>query len=80
MSVCMGLAKAKVRSISHNSDNKFREISNRHDAIVEALRWARQGDIVIIAGKGHETGQIIRNKKYPFSDKDIVIKSLKHYV
>jgi UDP-N-acetylmuramoyl-L-alanyl-D-glutamate--2,6-diaminopimelate ligase len=35
------------------------EIGGRREAIAEAIRIAREGDIILVAGKGHETGQII---------------------
>ena len=44
------------------------EVSGRREAIAEAIRIARAGDIVLIAGKGHETGQIIGDKVLPFDD------------
>jgi UDP-N-acetylmuramoyl-L-alanyl-D-glutamate--2,6-diaminopimelate ligase len=44
------------------------EVPGRREAIAEAIRVAREGDIVLVAGKGHETGQIIGNKVLPFDD------------
>ena len=44
------------------------EIAGRREAIAEAIRIAREGDIVLVAGKGHETGQIIGDKVLPFDD------------
>ena len=44
------------------------EVGGRRDAIAQAIRIARDGDIVLVAGKGHETGQIIGNKVLPFDD------------
>jgi UDP-N-acetylmuramoyl-L-alanyl-D-glutamate--2,6-diaminopimelate ligase len=44
------------------------EIAGRREAIAHALDLAREGDIVLIAGKGHETGQIIGNRVLPFDD------------
>lgn len=42
---------------------------DRRKAIQAALAAAREGDVVCIAGKGHETGQLIAGKTYPFDDK-----------
>jgi UDP-N-acetylmuramoyl-L-alanyl-D-glutamate--2,6-diaminopimelate ligase len=44
------------------------EIGGRRDAIAEAIRLAKNGDIVLLAGKGHETGQIVGDKTLPFDD------------
>lgn len=47
---------------------KYRAIEDRHQAIYEALNEARAGDIVLIAGKGHEDYQIVGETKHHFSD------------
>ena len=48
------------------------EIGGRREAIAEAIRMASQGDIILLAGKGHETGQIIgagaNQRILPFDD------------
>jgi UDP-N-acetylmuramoyl-L-alanyl-D-glutamate--2,6-diaminopimelate ligase len=44
------------------------EVAGRKDAIARALEMASSGDIVLLAGKGHETGQIIGNRVLPFDD------------
>ncbi|MET4805381.1 UDP-N-acetylmuramoyl-L-alanyl-D-glutamate--2,6-diaminopimelate ligase [Limibacillus sp. MBR-115] len=48
-----------------------REVSDRGGAIAAALAEADPGDLVLIAGKGHETGQIVGDKVLPFDDSEI---------
>jgi UDP-N-acetylmuramoyl-L-alanyl-D-glutamate--2,6-diaminopimelate ligase len=50
-------------------------ITDRHEAIQRALAMARGDDVVLLAGKGHETYQVRGTTKYPFDEKEIV-KSL----
>ncbi|ONI70562.1 UDP-N-acetylmuramoyl-L-alanyl-D-glutamate--2,6-diaminopimelate ligase [Actinosynnema sp. ALI-1.44] len=47
-----------------------REIGDRRAAILAAVAEARPGDAVVVAGKGHETGQEIAGVVHPFSDRD----------
>ncbi len=58
-----------------NSDN-FISIPNRTNAIEYAIKTAQLGDIILIAGKGHETYQEINGEKSPFSDFDVAKKFL----
>ena len=54
--------------------SEFACIGDREEAVKHAIRQAEPGDIVILAGKGHEDYQIIGATKYPHSDKNIAIK------
>jgi UDP-N-acetylmuramoyl-L-alanyl-D-glutamate--2,6-diaminopimelate ligase len=45
------------------------EIGDRREAIDYAVAWARPGDVVLIAGKGHEAGQTARGQTRPFDDR-----------
>lgn len=47
-------------------------LTNRREAIKQALRRANTKDIVILAGKGHETYQEINKEKNPFDERKIV--------
>ena len=46
------------------------EIGDRREAIDYAVGWARDGDVVLVAGKGHEAGQTSRGQTRPFDDRD----------
>ena len=47
-----------------------REIGDRAQAIQKAVAELQVGDVLVIAGKGHETGQQIKGEVYPFSDRE----------
>ncbi|MFQ5828256.1 MAG: UDP-N-acetylmuramoyl-L-alanyl-D-glutamate--2,6-diaminopimelate ligase [Candidatus Methylomirabilia bacterium] len=51
--------------------NRHAMISNRRAAIRDALAWAQPGDTVLIAGKGHETYQLIGSEVLPFDDRAV---------
>jgi len=55
-------------TLSSEELRKVRTISNRHEAINEAVKLAQKGDIILCAGKGHETYQIIKGVKSHFDD------------
>jgi UDP-N-acetylmuramyl-tripeptide synthetase len=52
-------------------------VVDRHEAIRKAFEAAGHGDIVVLAGKGHETSQIIRDKALPFDDREVAREVLK---
>jgi UDP-N-acetylmuramoyl-L-alanyl-D-glutamate--2,6-diaminopimelate ligase len=52
------------------------EIGDRHEAIHRAVTGLEAGDVLLVAGKGHETGQIIGQKTVPFSDHEAVQDAL----
>ncbi|MGP0061749.1 MAG: UDP-N-acetylmuramoyl-L-alanyl-D-glutamate--2,6-diaminopimelate ligase [Beijerinckiaceae bacterium] len=54
-----------------------REIGDRAAAIAAAVRLLATGDVLLIAGKGHETGQILSDRTLPFSDQQEVRAALK---
>ncbi len=54
-----------------------RDIGDRYEAIKAGVDMVGQGDVLLIAGKGHETGQIIGDHVLPFSDHDAVNTLLK---
>lgn len=67
----MAILAAIEEGIRH-TDGEYTVIENRREAIRYALNMAREGDLVVLAGKGHETYQEIRGVKRPFDEKVIV--------
>jgi UDP-N-acetylmuramoyl-L-alanyl-D-glutamate--2,6-diaminopimelate ligase len=54
-------------------------IVDRAQAIKTAITMADRGDIVLVAGKGHEKYQEIKGVKHPFDDKEIISEIFKNY-
>ena len=52
------------------------EIGDRREAIDYAVAWAQPGDVVLVAGKGHEPGQTSRGVTRPFDDRDELAAAL----
>lgn len=57
--------------VAADATAEVREIGDRAEAIAAAITWAQTDDVVLIAGKGHETGQEIDGVKHPFDDRVI---------
>jgi UDP-N-acetylmuramoyl-L-alanyl-D-glutamate--2,6-diaminopimelate ligase len=55
---------------------EYHLIADRREAIVSAVRLARAGDIVLIAGKGHEDYQILGTKKVHFDDREVAREAI----
>lgn len=62
--------------ISPENKRKALTITDRREAIKTACHFAKPGDIILLAGKGHEKYQEIKGVKYPFDDKKILIEQL----
>ena len=60
------------RGIRRVENARYVVIENRRLAISYALQMARAGDVVVLAGKGHETYQEIKGVKHPFDEKVVV--------
>jgi UDP-N-acetylmuramoyl-L-alanyl-D-glutamate--2,6-diaminopimelate ligase len=52
-------------------------ILDRREAIARGLELARPGDVVVIAGKGHEQGQELRDRTVPFDDREVAREALR---
>jgi UDP-N-acetylmuramoyl-L-alanyl-D-glutamate--2,6-diaminopimelate ligase len=53
-----------------------REIGDRSEAIRNAVRELKTGDVLVVAGKGHETGQIVGERTLPFSDHEVIRQAI----
>jgi UDP-N-acetylmuramoyl-L-alanyl-D-glutamate--2,6-diaminopimelate ligase len=73
----LGIIKEIEEGIEDKSGCPYSVIPDRREAISCAIDWARQGDMVIIAGKGHERYQILGDKIFPFDDREVARSYIK---
>ena len=71
--------RAIIEEITRGMEANFHVEEDRAAAIDRAIRQARPGDIVLIAGKGHENYQEIKGVKLPFSDAEVAQRALQEY-
>jgi UDP-N-acetylmuramyl tripeptide synthase len=65
-----------IQAVMAGAGEKATSIECRADAIKQAIKTAKKGDVVLIAGKGHEDYQEIAGVKYPFSDMQVAQETL----
>jgi len=58
-------------ALQQRSHVTYQKVADRREAIATAMRTAQPGDMVLIAGKGHEDYQIIGTKKFHFDDREV---------
>ena len=63
---------ADIREGMKKTDGKYVEIPDRKEAIAYAIHHGEPGDIIVLAGKGHENYQEIKGKKYPMDELDLI--------
>ena len=56
--------------------NNYETIENREKAIIKGIQMLENNDILLLLGKGHENYQLIKNIKYDFDDKEMVLKNI----
>lgn len=71
---------AAIRAAILKSAPSAAEIGDRGEAIRRAVADLSAGDVLLIAGKGHESGQIVGDRVLPFSDHEVVSAALKEHV
>ncbi len=64
------------QGVSKENEDKYVSITNRKQAIKTACKLANKGDVLLIAGKGHENYQIIKGVKNHFDDYEVVTEML----
>ena len=67
----------QIEEGTKKTKGKYTAIVDRIEAIKYAIGMANKSDIIVLAGKGHETYQEINGKKYPFDEREIIKKILK---
>jgi UDP-N-acetylmuramoyl-L-alanyl-D-glutamate--2,6-diaminopimelate ligase len=55
-------------------NSRYVEIDDRERAICYCLDHARKGSIIVLLGKGHENYQEVRGTKYPFNEREVLLK------
>jgi UDP-N-acetylmuramoyl-L-alanyl-D-glutamate--2,6-diaminopimelate ligase len=66
-----GIARLETQGTKVNGVHGYGVEADRRKAIGLALTWARAGDVVVIAGKGHEDYQILGAHKIHFDDREV---------
>lgn len=67
---------AEIETSFSSDAPPYVKIADREDAILYALSQTRKGDILVLAGKGHETYQLIGKDKLPFCEREILSKAI----
>jgi len=68
--------RSEIMGGAQGGKAEVREIGDRREAIGTAIGMMRRGDVVLVAGKGHETGQIVGDRVLPFSDQEEIRAAL----
>lgn len=68
----------EVVEAMESSGGNYRTIVDREKAIQYALEMSQSGDVILLAGKGHETSQIIGDVEIPFNESEIVNEYMKN--
>jgi UDP-N-acetylmuramoyl-L-alanyl-D-glutamate--2,6-diaminopimelate ligase len=69
--------EAVIEDVLEGAGGAAEAILDRREAIARALELADAGDVVVIAGKGHEQGQEFRDRTLPFDDREVARELLR---
>jgi UDP-N-acetylmuramoyl-L-alanyl-D-glutamate--2,6-diaminopimelate ligase len=75
----MEIIREMQRGVGPSEAKKTLVMANREEAIKTACMLAKEKDIILVAGKGHENYQEIKGVKYPFDDKEVLDRMLKMF-
>jgi UDP-N-acetylmuramoyl-L-alanyl-D-glutamate--2,6-diaminopimelate ligase len=74
--ITRGIVPASAPGASRRAEARLLTLPDRRAAISEAIKVARPGDLVLIAGKGHEKYQVIGDRTLPFDDVEVAAQAL----
>jgi UDP-N-acetylmuramoyl-L-alanyl-D-glutamate--2,6-diaminopimelate ligase len=72
----MAILAAVEQGVKESGNNTYRVVPDRREAIRRALAVATPGWAVLVAGKGHESEQILADRRVPFSDREEIERAL----
>ena len=65
------------KGVIKTGSKKYSIVPDRYEAIEQALAFAKKGDYVLVAGKGHENYQVLKDRVIPFNDGNVIREILK---
>ena len=75
----MEIIREMQRGVGPTEAKKTLVMADREEAIKTACMLAKEKDIILVAGKGHENYQEIKGVKHPFDDKEVLERMLKMF-
>jgi UDP-N-acetylmuramoyl-L-alanyl-D-glutamate--2,6-diaminopimelate ligase len=72
-----GIKGLGMQRSRRDSERGYFMVPDRREAIVNGIRFSKKGDVLLIAGKGHENYQVIGERRIHFDDREEVVKALK---
>jgi UDP-N-acetylmuramoyl-L-alanyl-D-glutamate--2,6-diaminopimelate ligase len=73
----LAILKEIEQGVLRSGSKKYEVVADRREAISRALAFAKKGDIVLIAGKGHEAHQVVGPDVLPFNDVEVAAEIMK---
>ena len=75
-----GAREGVTKKEQQNPDTVCEIVPDRAQAIAAAVNWAQPGDAIVVAGKGHEKGQLVAGTMHPFDDVEVLAAALQKQV